>query len=162
MEERTTCSACWQDTVNLQQEWRWERDSTTTHTSLARPSAWPRPSTTRFWSMTTVSKEAVWCVHHQLSLTTLSRAKGRKCSNRNCAGSTWYVLKVLHFQSQDCHETANQNRHVNFKMLYHKKWPRHSQFTKIFLSRVTKSLIVELKSQYRWILFCNTSAVNCR
>lgn len=88
--------------------------------------------------------------------------KGRKCSNRNCAVSTLYVLKVLHFQFQDYRETANQNRHVNFKMLYHKKWPCHSQFTKIFLSCVTESLIVELKCQYRWILFCNTCKLSIK
>ena len=50
-EERTTCSACWQDTVSLQGEWLWGRDSTTTPTSPARPSAWPLPSTTRSWNL---------------------------------------------------------------------------------------------------------------
>lgn len=60
MEERTTCSACWQDTANLQQAFQWGRGSTTTHTSLDRPLVWPRPSTTRCWSSMMVSSDTSW------------------------------------------------------------------------------------------------------
>lgn len=65
-EEKTTCSACWRVTATLLQEWQWERDFTTTPTSLGRLLAWPHQSTMKFWSMMMV-RSAGACLDNLLS-----------------------------------------------------------------------------------------------